>query len=113
MSYESLDAQIEELAMYACNFSSEHYNSTDRAIAKAWLRTNKGDREHGWNYMRAFHCVKSNLIDPAAKDYKREFGSMTQGWTDMWPLEIRQRATTSVLDMWLEEYELGNLPTIK
>ena len=32
MSYESLDAQVQELATYAINFSDEHYNTTEKTI---------------------------------------------------------------------------------
>ena len=108
MSYESLDAQVEELATYACNFSEEHYNPTEKTVCKAWINCGKGDHRKGWNYLRALQYVKKRLIDPAAKDYKREFGSMTQAWNQMWPLNIRQKAAEQVLGMWLGEYEIGN-----
>ena len=109
MSYESLDAQIEELATYSCNFSGVHYNGTCKAICKAWVKGGNGNPGAGWDYMRAFQFTLRMLINPAAKDYKKEFGSMTQSWVQMWPLSVRHQACTSVLHMWIEEFELGNL----
>jgi len=109
MSYESLDAQVQELSTYACNFSDVHYNTTVKAICKAWIHTGNGEPTKGWNYLQAFQYTMKALINPAAKDYKREFGSMTQKWSDMWPLNVRQKACSEVLGMWLEEFEIGNL----
>ena len=108
MSYESLDAQVQELATYAVNFSDEHCNTTEKTICRAWVSHGHGDHRAGWNYLGALQYVKKRLVDPAAKDYKREFGSMTQSWTQMWPLNVRQKAAEQVLDMWLGEYEIGN-----
>ena len=112
MSYESIEAQVTELTMYAVNFSDVHYNGTDKCIAKHWLKTNGGKAEKGWHRMQALTYVKRALIDPAAKDYKREFGSMSQSWTMMWPKIVRDMAAVEVLGMWLEEFQLGNLPTL-
>lgn len=113
MSYDSIDAQVHELFSYACNFSDVHYNTACRAICKAWVTHGNGDPAAGWNYRQAFQYTLKALVNPAAKDYKREFGSMTQSWTQMWPLNVRQQATTDVLDLWLEEFKLGNLVPIK
>jgi hypothetical protein len=109
MSYESIDAQIEELALYCANFSGFHWNSTAKGLCKAWLKYGKGDPAEGWQYLRAHAYVMRNLINPAAKDYKRCHGSMTQKWTDMWPLNIRQACCSHVIDMLLDDFELGNL----
>ena len=112
MSYESIDAQVTELTMYAVNFSDVHYNQTMRCLAKHWIGTNGGKAENGWNRMQALRYVKRALIDPAAKDYKREFGSMSQSWTMMWPELVRDKSAEEALDMWLDEFQLGNLPTL-
>ena len=109
MSYESLDAQVQELSTYACNFSDVHYNTTAKAVCRAWVHNDNGNPAAGWNYLQAFQYTMKALINPAAKDYKREFGSMTQSWSDMWPLNVRQKACSEVLGMWMDEFELGNL----
>jgi hypothetical protein len=112
MSYESIDAQVTELTMYAVNFSDVHYNQTMRCLAKHWIKTDGGKAEKGWNRMQALRYVKRALIDPAAKDYKQEFGSMSQSWTMMWPELVRDKSAEEALDMWLDEFQLGNLPTL-
>ena len=109
MAYESLDAQVDELVLYACNFSAEHYCPTDEMVCKQWVKHGKGNAAQGWDYRRALGYVKRALIDPAAKDYKRCHGSMTQSWHEMWPIPIREMAARRVLSSWLAEYELGNL----
>lgn len=106
--YESLEDQVEDLATYAVNFSDEHYNTTEKTVCHSWVSCGHGDPGIGWNYLRALQYVKKRLIDPAAKDYKREFGSMTQAWNQMWPLNVRQKAAEQVLGMWLDEYAHGN-----
>lgn len=109
MSYESLDAQVDELVLYASNFSCVHYNTTAKAVCKAWVHNDNGNPAAGWNYLQAFQYTMKALINPAAKDYKREFGSLTQKWSAMWPLAIRQKACSEIMGQWMEEFELGNL----
>jgi hypothetical protein len=112
MSYESLDAQMTELLMYALNFSDVHYNQSHKCIAKHWLHHRNGSPAAGWDRSKALRYVQNALINPAAKDYKREFGSMSQSWTMMWPKIVRDKAAEEALDMWLDEFQLGNLPTL-
>ena len=109
MSYESLDAQVNELVLYACNFSDVHYNTTAKAVCKAWVHNDNGNPTAGWNYLQAFQYTMKALINPAAKDYKREHGSMSQSWSQLWPLTIRQKACSEIMGQWMEEFELGNL----
>ena len=109
MSYDSLDAQADELFTYAINFSGPHYNGTMKTLCKQWIQHGKGDRQQGWNYLKALTYVNRALIIPAAKDYKRVFGSMTDRWFDYFPPNIRNMAAIRVLNMWLSEFELGNL----
>ena len=112
MSLESIDAQVTELVMYAVNFSDVHYNGTQRCLAKHWIASDNGKAEKGWNRALALRYVKNALINPAAKDYKREFGSMSQSWTMMWPKLVRDKSAEEALDMYLDEFAYGNLPKL-
>ena len=111
MSYDTLDSQVFELRLYAVNFSDYHYNNTEKVLASHWLKAGGGEPSKGWEYIRAKEYCKRYLIDPAAKDYKRENGSMTQRWSDMWPLLVRRAAAEEVLEGWIAEWKLGNVPS--
>ena len=101
MSYDTIESQVEELAMYACNFSSEHYNGTGRKLSNKW-------REGNWSQTWALNILYLQLVVPAAKDYKYEFGSMTQSWQEMWPLHVRGAVTCQMYDHFVDEFKLGN-----
>ena len=101
ITFNTVEEQVEDLSTYAVNFSDEHYNDLGRELSKSWENNHWSQ---GWALMR----IKSTLIDAAAKDYKREFGSMTQSAEDMWPTGIRWAATCRVYDHFAEEFKLGN-----
>ena len=101
MSFDTMDAQVEELATYAVNFSSEHYNDLGRQLSRSW-------ESNHWSQSWALMLIKSTLIDAAARDYKQEFGSMTESVEQMWPTGIRWAATCRVYDHFAEEFKLGN-----
>ena len=106
MSYDTIDAQVEELSTYAVNFSGPHYNGLGEELSKCWVNNT-------WTQSWALMRIKSTLIDAAAKDYKVEFGSMTQSAEDMWPTAIRWAATCRVYDHFAEEFKLGNFYSVK
>jgi len=101
MSYDTIEAQVEELGMYACNFSGEHYNGVGRKLSAAW-------RDNDWEQRWALDMLYADLVVPAALDYKREFGSMTQSANEMWPNAIRWAVTCQMYDHFVEEFKLGN-----
>ena len=101
MSYDTMESQVEELAMYACNFSEEHYNYMGRKLSAAW-------RNGDWSQEWALNMLLIDLVIPAAKDYKREFGSMTQSWHEMWPGAVRGAVTCQMYDHFVDEFKLGN-----
>ena len=102
MNEPTMESQVEELAMYACNFSSEHYNDIGRKLSAAW-------RDGDWDQQWALTTLLVDLVIPAAKDYKREFGSMTQSLHEMFPIAVRGAATCQMYDHFVEEFKLGNL----
>ena len=101
MTFDTMDAQVEELSTYAVNFSGPHYNGLGEELSKSWT---KGTWSESWALMR----IKSTLVDAAAKDYKAEFGSMTQSVEQMWPTAIRWAAACRLYDHFAEEFKLGN-----
>ena len=101
MSYDTMDAQVEDLSTYAVNFSDDYYNGLGQALSNSW------ENNH-WNQGWALMLIKSTLIDLAAKDYKREFGSTTESAEQMWPTGIRWAAAGRVYDHFAEEFKLGN-----
>ena len=101
MSYDTIDAQVEELSTYAVNFSGPHYNDLGEKLSKAWV---SGE----WDQRHVLSVIRFELLDPAATDYKAEFGSMTQSLDDMWPTGIRWAAACRVYDHFAEEFKLGN-----
>lgn len=106
MSYDSMEAQVEELVLYASNFSGEHYNGTGRALTREWLGSD-------WEQAKALKMLYHRLVVPAAKSYKRELGSMTQSVDDMWPEGIRWAAACCLYDHFVSEFEFGNLWVLK
>lgn len=100
-TFNTLEEQVEELSTYSVNFSSPHYNDLGAELSRAWLA---GDWDQGWALLR----IKTTLMDAAAKDYKAEFGSMTESAEQMWPTGIRWAATCRVYDHFAEEFKLGN-----
>ena len=101
MSYDTIESQVEELAMYACNFSGEHYNGVGRKLSDVWRGT-------AWTQLWALETLYLDLVVPAAIDYKREFGSMTQSWQEMWPDAIRWAVACQMYDHFVDEFKLGN-----
>ena len=102
MSYDTMESQVEELAMYAANFSGPDYNGTGRKLSTAWVK-------NVWCQQWALETLYVGLVLPAAIDYKREFGSMTQSVDDMWPEAIRWAVTCQMYDHFVDEFKLGNL----
>ena len=106
MSYDSMEAQVEELVLYASNFSGEHYNGVGRELTKRWIGPN-------WDQNKALQMLYDQLVHPAAWSYKRELGSMTQSVDDMWPEGIRWAAACCLYDHFVSEFQFGNLWVLK
>ena len=100
-TFNTVEEQVEELSTYSVNFSGPHYNDLGAELSRAWMA---GDWDQSWALLR----IKTTLMDAAAKDYKAEFGSMTESAEQMWPTGIRWAATCRVYDHYTEEFKLGN-----
>lgn len=90
-----------ELELYALNFSDTHYNSVGKTLSKFYQ---KGT----FNLDRAIAYVERYLLVPAAKDYQREYGSMTTAWNTMFPKPERLTAAESIAHAFVSEFKLGN-----
>jgi len=100
MSYETLDSIVAELESYATN--------TECFIAPVMRTLSKKHRAGIFDYERAIYAVEQYCLIPAAKQYKREFGSMTDSWSGMFPRAIRKQAAKNIVDHALVEFGLGN-----
>lgn len=90
-----------ELEVYAVNFSSAHYNSVGKTLSKFY-------KKGTFNLDRAIAYVERYLLVPAAKDYQREYGSMTTAWNKMFPKPERLVAAESIAHSFVSEFKLGN-----
>lgn len=98
-------------------------NSTDSTAARelelyttnveAWIAPviktlSKKHRQGVFDYGRAIDYVDRYALVPAAKQYRLEFGGMTDRWQDLFPKSVRQEAATSIVNSWVAEFRLGN-----
>jgi hypothetical protein len=90
-----------ELALYARNFSGEHYNSVGKCLSKFHKR---GD----FDYETAVQCIERNLVTPAAKDYLLTQCSMTQNLHNTFPKSMRMLVSEQLANSYRAEFELGN-----
>lgn len=100
MGFESLDSVVAKLELYATN--------TESYIRPIMRTLSKKHRAGIFDYERALHAVERYCLVPAAKQYKREFGSMTDSWSGMFPKAIREQAAKNIVDHALVEFRLGN-----
>lgn len=90
-----------ELEVYALNFSPSHYNSVGKTLSKFYQ---KGI----FSFDRAVAYIERYLLVPAAKDYQREYGSMTTAWNTLFPKSERLVAAESIAHSFVSEFRLGN-----
>lgn len=90
-----------ELEVYAVNFSESHYNTVGKTLSKFY-------RKGMFNLDRAIAYVERYLLVPAAKDYQREYGSMTTAWNTLFPKPERLAAAESIAHAFASEFHLGN-----
>jgi hypothetical protein len=101
MTY-TIDADaVRELELYACNFSSVHYNMVGKTLSKFY-------KQGTFNLDRAIAYIERYLLVPAAKDYKLCNGSMRTTWNQMFPKPERIAAAESIAQMFVSEFRLGN-----
>lgn len=89
-----------ELELYASN-------------VEAWLAPviktlSKKHRQGIFEFERAVAYVDRYCLVPAAKQYKLEFGSMTERWSTLFPKPVRTMAAESIVRSWVAEFRLGN-----
>jgi hypothetical protein len=92
--------EARELELYATN-------------VEAWIKPviqtlSKKHRAGVFDYEKAIKCVDRYCLVPAAKQYKLEFGSMTQSWNSMFPRTVRLEAAETIVKEWVAEFKLGN-----
>lgn len=92
---------VRELELYAVNFSTAHYNSVGKTLSKFY-------KQGTFNLDRAIAYIERYLLVPAAKDYKREYGSMTTTWNRYFPKSERLVAAESIAHQFAAEFRLGN-----
>ena len=96
----TLSTDARELELYATN--------VECWIAPVIKTLSKKHRAGIFSYDKALVAVDRYCLIPAAKQYKLEFGSMTQKWSDLFPANVRAEAAISIVDSWLAEFRLGN-----
>ena len=89
-----------ELELYATN--------VEAWIAPVIKTLSKKHRAGVFDYGRAVDYVDRYCLVPAAKNYRREFGSMADRWSDLFPKPVRMVAAASIVDGWVAEFKLGN-----
>lgn len=100
MSYETIESIVAELELYATN--------TSAFISPVMRTLSKKHRTGNFDLDRAIAYVDRYCLIPAAKQYKREFGSMTDSWQGMFPKAIRLVAAESIVRSAVAEFKLGN-----
>ena len=96
----TLSDTARELELYAIN-EQAYFKPVAKTLSKKHMKSE-------FHYERAIHCVERYCLTPAAKQYKREHGSMTQSWHSMFPKSVRLEAAECIVNELLEEFRLGN-----
>jgi hypothetical protein len=91
-----------ELELYATNVEA-YIGPVVRTLSRIW-------REDYANFSldRAISYIDRYCLVPAAKQYRREHGSMTVSWQAMFPKPTRLIAAESIARAWVAEFRLGN-----
>ena len=94
------DIAARELELYATN-------------VEAWIgpvikTLSKKYRAGIFDYGRALAYVDRYCLTPAAKQYRLEFGGMTDRWSDLFPKPVREQAAAAIVGQWVAEFRLGN-----
>jgi hypothetical protein len=92
--------EARELELYATN--------VEAWIAPVIKTLSKKHRAGIFDYDKAIDYVSRYCLIPAAKQYRLEFGGMTDRWSDLFPRATRQDAAQAIVDSWLAEFRLGN-----
>jgi hypothetical protein len=101
MTYTIDTEAARELEVYAVNFSSAHYNSVGKTLSKFWLN-NTFDLDRAIGYIERYLCT------PAAKDYQREYGSLTTSWNSLFAKPERLVAAEAIAKSFVNEFKLDN-----
>ena len=96
----SLSTDARELELYATN--------VEAFIGPVVKNLSKHHKRGNFSLDKAIHSIERYCLTPAAKQYKREFGSMTTAWHQMFPKAVRLEAAESIARHWAAEFRLGN-----
>ena len=96
----TLSTEARELELYATNVEA-FICPVVKNLAKHYKRGN-------FSLDKAIHSIERYCLTPAAKQYKLEFGSMTETWHQMFPKNVRLEAAESIALEIIAEFKLGN-----
>jgi hypothetical protein len=91
---------VRELQLYATNI--------DAWMSPIMRTLSKKHRAGVFDYGRAVDYVDRYCLTPAAKQYRLEFCSMADRWSDVFPKQVRQAAAAAIVAESLAEFKLGN-----
>lgn len=100
MGYDTTESIVAEIEQYATN--------TSAFITPVMRTLSKKHQAGNFDLDRAIAYVDRYCLIPAAKQYRREFGSMTDSWSGMFPKAIRMMAAESIVRHAVAEFKLGN-----
>ena len=92
--------------------------SNDQGCYRAWLLPAYQNLERKWrkgtfNYDLGLKLLTRYTLPAIAKNYRLEFGSMTDSWARMFPPAVREEVAEALLEVLVCELRIGNtfLPT--
>jgi hypothetical protein len=91
---------VRELQLYATNI--------DAWMSPIMRTLSKKHRAGVFDYGRAVDYVDRYCLTPAAKQYRLEFCSMADRWSDVFPKQVRQAAAAAIVAELVAEFKLGN-----
>jgi len=97
----SLDCDAaRELELYATNVEC-WYKPVIQNLSKHYKHGN-------FSLDLAIHSIERYCLTPAAKQYHREFGSMSSSWNSLFPKFLRLHVAEQIALQWVAEFKLGN-----
>jgi hypothetical protein len=104
MTLENLSSEGRELYFYTVNdsfFSPAYY-------APAYKKLGEFHKKGTFSLDRAIAYLNRYLVLPAAKDYRLQFGSMTDSVKSMFPAQERAKVAEVLAREMVSEFQIGN-----
>lgn len=96
----TLSDTARELSLYAENVET-YIGPVIRNLSKHYKRGN-------YSFDLAIKSIERYCLQPAAKQYHLEHGSMSSKWSDIFPKPVRLEAAEDIASRWTAEFKLGN-----